>query len=96
MTDDLCKICGIDPATEKHHVKPKSKGGTHGQTIECCSDCGGQFHMLFDNKTLASMDLDTLLGTDEMQSYISWKKKHPGSHKHKMSSSVRQWKKGHR
>lgn len=96
METNICKICYTDPASEKHHIKPKSKGGTHGETVDCCSDCGGQFHMLFNNRFLASMDLETLLETEEMQSYISWKKKHPGPHKHRMSSTVKQWKKGHR
>jgi hypothetical protein len=91
-----CKICKTDLATEKHHVQPKSKGGVHGEIIDCCCDCGGQVHMLFNNHVLASMDLDSLLETDEMKSYISWKKKHPGPHKHRMSAPVKQWKKGHR
>ena len=91
-----CNICNTDEATEKHHVKPKSKGGTHGELAWCCSDCGGQIHMLFDNKTLSTMNLEELAETEKMQNYISWKKKHPGSHRHRMSAPVKQWKRGHR
>jgi hypothetical protein len=94
--DTVCKICATDIAVEKHHIKPKAKGGTHGGVVWCCSDCGGQIHMLFDNKTLATMSLEELIDTDKMQIYISWKKKHPGAHRHQMSSTVKQWKKGHR
>jgi hypothetical protein len=94
---EICKICETDPATERHHVRPKSKGGTRGEIVWCCSDCGGQIHMLFDNKTLANLSLEELIETNEMKTYVSWKKKHPGgTHRHQMSSTVKQWKKGHR
>jgi hypothetical protein len=92
--DNICQICQTDPATERHHIRPKSKGGK--DMVNCCSDCGGQFHILFDNITLARNNLTTILETNEMRSYIAWKKKHPGPHKHRMSSTVKQFKKGHR
>lgn len=52
--------------------------------------------MLFDNKMLATMSLEDLVDTEKMKTYISWKKKHPGPHRHQMSAAVKQWKKGHR
>jgi hypothetical protein len=91
-----CAICGIDPAVEKHHVLPKSKGGRKLETVDCCSDCGGQVHMLFSNKDLALMSLGELVSQEKMQTYIKWKKKHPGEHRHRMSSEVKKWKAGHR
>ena len=49
----------------------RAKVGTHEQTKDICSDCGGgQGHMFFDNLTLASMDLETIRGNEEMISYI--------------------------
>lgn len=92
----LCQICYTDEAAEDHHIVPKSKGGKNGQTIPCCSDCGGQVHQLFTNKQLAEMDLIGLLTHEKMVKYIDWKKKHPGEHKHKASNEVKMWKKGHR
>jgi 5-methylcytosine-specific restriction enzyme A len=92
----LCEICNTDEAVEEHHVLPKSKGGRHLETISCCSDCGGQVHMLFNNNELASMTLENLINHDKMVRYVLWKSKHPGSHKHRMSKEVKKWKQGHR
>jgi hypothetical protein len=92
----ICEICKTDPAVEKHHVRPKSKGGTKGEVVWCCSDCGGQFHTLFTNNDLADKSLEQILEDDKMKDYISWKKKHPGPHRHRMSTTVKQWKRGHR
>jgi hypothetical protein len=91
-----CLICETDEAVEKHHVLPKSKGGRGQDTIECCSDCGGQVHMLFTNAELAIMTLEDLISNERMKKYVVWKRKHPGPHKHRMSSGVKDWKKYHR
>lgn len=90
----LCEICNTDEAVEKHHVIPKSKGGS--ETINCCSDCGGQVHMLFSNSDLEKLTLTDLLNTNKMRKYVQWKQKHPGNHKHRMSKEVKRWKKVHR
>lgn len=66
------------------------------ETVPCCADCGGQVHMLFSNKALSEMTLDELLQKDEMQSYLQWKRNHPGEHKHRMSRGVKEWRRGHR
>lgn len=92
----FCRICGTDEAVEKHHVLPKSKGGSKLETVMCCSDCGGQVHMLFNNSELASMTFEELMSKEKMISYIKWKQKHPGSHKHRMSNDVKRWKSNHR
>jgi hypothetical protein len=91
-----CVICNTDEAVEKHHVRPKSKGGRHLETVDCCSDCGGQIHMFFNNNDLASMTFEELINHNKMVGYVAWKKKHPGLHKHRLSKEVKNWKKGHR
>jgi len=87
-----CNLCETDEAAEKHHVIPRSKGGK--ETIPCCSDCGGQVHMLFNNKELADMSVDEL--KEKLADYIKWKKKHPGNHTHRASKKVKDWLKYHR
>lgn len=37
VESDLCVICGC-PATNQHHVVPKSAGGTNGPTISVCGN----------------------------------------------------------
>ena len=92
-----CQICEetVDKLF-KHHVTPKSKGGTHGETVLCCSTCAKQVHILFNNKELAKMTLDELRATEQMIKYVKWKKKHPGYHKGRMSNKVKDWKRYHR
>jgi 5-methylcytosine-specific restriction enzyme A len=92
----LCYLCQTDPWVEKHHILPKSKGGAGGETIPCCSDCGGQIHMLFTNKELEHMSLKDLLNEPQMVKYLKWKRKHPGDHRHKASNPVKNWRKSHR
>lgn len=77
----------------KHHIIPKSKGGKG--TIDCCSDCGEQLHMLFTNKELCSISLEEIIASSRMQTYINWKEKHLGNHRHKSSKKLREWKKFH-
>jgi hypothetical protein len=91
-----CSVCNTDEASEQHHIVPKAVGGRGKKTIPCCKDCGQQVHMLFTNKELASMQLHDLLCVPEMQHYIRWKRKHPGTHSHRMSNKVKSWKKRHR
>ena len=94
--EETCRLCGIDTATQKHHVLPKSKGGRHLETLPCCVDRGGQVHMLFNNIELAAMSLDDLTNHEKILKYLKWKKTHPGTQKHRMSNDVKRWRKGHR
>ena len=92
-----CGICGEESdRLYRHHVRPVSKGGRHGEIVKCCDTCSNQVHMLFNEKELAAMTLEELLATEKMQRYVKWRKKHPGEHTHRMSKNVKQWKRYHR
>ena len=91
----ICELCQTDESVEKHHIIPRSKGGVHKGTIECCSDCGSQIHMLFNVAELALMTLEDLLAHEKFIKYLRWKKKHPGPHRHQLSREVKEWKKYH-
>ena len=91
---EICKQMTDEP--HRHHITPKSRGGTHKGTITCCPTCNGQVHVLFTNKELDEMTREELLESPEMVKYIKWKKKHPGDHRHKSSKKVKKWLKGHR
>lgn len=55
-----CPFCGF-PAQNKHHIVPRSRGGTHGATVNVCgmgnaSGCHGllhahKLHMKYENGT---------------------------------------------
>lgn len=46
--DGTCAICHMAPATERHHIVPRSRGGAKGPTIAVCGsgNCGGCHGML--------------------------------------------------
>ena len=48
IIDSFCVFCG-KPATNNHHVVPRSRGGTHGPVLSVCgmgnaSGCHGKLH----------------------------------------------------
>jgi hypothetical protein len=91
-----CQICGQELVEVfKHHVVPKSKGGRNGEVIDCCYTCNGQVHMMYSEKELSKMSLKELINTSEMKKYISWKQKHPGDYRHRLSRPTKNWKKFH-
>lgn len=73
-----CTLCGrLTPPKhqEKHHLIPKSKGGT--ETIDVCRNCGDQVHKLFTNKQLEETyhTLEKLREHKDMQKWIKWVRK---------------------
>lgn len=68
-----------------HHLTPrqntKRQKADPGPTIDICSACHRQIHVLFDNKYLAKElnTLDKLRNEPQMQKFLSWiKKQDPG------------------
>ncbi|MBL8027343.1 MAG: HNH endonuclease [Fibrobacteres bacterium] len=73
-----CQLCAReapDEYLEKHHLTPKSKGGT--ETIVCCIDCGNQVHKLFTIKELEHTynTLNSLLLNEKVIKWVSWVRK---------------------
>ena len=92
-----CEICGLEKVKMyKHHVVPKSKGGKHGKTINCCKTCHRQLHMLFTEKDLAELSLREVIATAKMQKFIKWRQKHPDEYRSRMSKKVKEYRKYHR
>ena len=48
MEEKLCFCCEINPATENHHIIPKSLGGK--KTIPVCSSCHAKIHCMKDGQ----------------------------------------------
>lgn len=85
-----CRICDRETKeVHKHHVVPRSRGGRHKKTIECCGTCINQVHMLFSNKELERMTLEELLETEQIQKYKKWIAKKPGNYSTKLSTRVK-------
>ncbi|MGF1450901.1 MAG: HNH endonuclease [Opitutales bacterium] len=70
-----CALCArLTPPEhlEKHHLVPRSEGGT--ETIVVCRNCGDQIHLLFSNDELRDHypTLEKLQGEPRIQKWVQW------------------------
>ncbi len=70
-----CSLCGRQIPRRlitRHHLLPKSRGGTNQDTVPMCRPCHKQLHVLFDNQSLARelSDLKSLRESPEMQKFV--------------------------
>jgi len=74
----LCQRAGDFLTPSKHHLVPKSRGGT--TVAEICMDCHRQIHALFTLPELARDfgTLDALRTSEPMQKWIKWAGKQGG------------------
>lgn len=57
-----CPLCKREDAPlSDHHLTPKTRGGTHKETVSICIDCHTAVHAQFSNK-----DLERTYNTVEM------------------------------
>lgn len=75
-----CALCGrpLGKRTEKHHLVPKSQGGTH--TVPLHAICHRKVHALFNEKELARAynSIEALQADEDIQKFLKWvSKKHP-------------------
>lgn len=72
--DKKCALCGrlLGKRTEKHHLVPKSKGGT--DTIRLHAICHRKIHALFNEKELAHsfFSIEALLADEDIQKFVKW------------------------
>lgn len=78
----ICPICKrhIPPEyQEKHHLKPKSRGGKHKDTLFVCCSCGDTLHQLFTNKELDKEynTLEKILANEQIRKWIKWIRRKP-------------------
>ena len=73
----ICALCEVSEGTSKHHVLPKSQGGTC--TVLLCEDCHKQIHATLTNKQIekSHTSIESLKEYEEINKWIAWRKKHP-------------------
>lgn len=74
----ICELCEREvKEITKHHLIPKSKGGTLETSANLCRTCHSTIHHRFSNQELASTyyTLEALKNAEVMQGYIKWIKK---------------------
>jgi hypothetical protein len=72
----ICELCYREVnKTTQHHLVPREHGGR--QTIELCSACHNQVHVLYTNDTLAGElnSLEALRQAPEMRRFLRWIRK---------------------
>lgn len=68
-----CPLCQrpLGERREKHHIIPKSKGGT--ETVNVHPICHRKIHKVFSRAELASLgSIEALLAHPEIVNFISW------------------------
>jgi len=78
-----CPLCQRELGTKnisKHHLTPKSKGGTFGETVMLHNICHQKIHSLFTEKELARTlnSIEKLIAEEEIIKFVKWvSKKNP-------------------
>ena len=81
MADEkICPICGRvlgERHISKHHLIPKSRGGTHGPTVDLHHICHQKIHSLFTEKELAEnySTVEKIRAHEDVQKFVKWVRK---------------------
>ncbi|QEL18216.1 HNH endonuclease [Limnoglobus roseus] len=81
----LCLRAFDEHLLTKHHMLPKSRGGTTEHVAFLCSQCHGMVHATFTNRTLAAeyTSLEQLRNAPELAGFIKWVRKLPAGRRKK-------------
>ena len=71
----ICNLCNREvQILTRHHLKPKTRGGSKGDTIDVCLSCKDMIHQLISNKELDRKydTLEKLLANEKIKTYVKW------------------------
>jgi 5-methylcytosine-specific restriction protein A len=76
-SENICEFCQMETITRKHHLTPRSKGGT--QTAFCCETCENFIHKTWDHRQLKNTynSVDIILSDEGFQKFLKWRRKQP-------------------
>ena len=75
---ELCPLCDrpLGARSEKHHVVPKSRGGT--EMVPLHPICHRKIHSVFSNRELEVLgSIEALRRNGEIEKYVKWVGKRP-------------------
>jgi hypothetical protein len=83
-----CPLCTRNVPEKKlsdHHLVPRCRGGTSGETVLICRDCHDAIHSLFSNKQLEKdyNSVDALLTNERLVAHVKWLAKQDINRAHK-------------
>lgn len=70
-----CELCDREVETlTRHHLTPKSRGGSKGDVAMFCLSCKDMVHKLIPNKLLDKKydTVEKLLQNPKIQKYVAW------------------------
>lgn len=73
-----CALCEREVAyVNRHHLIPRSEGGTITDTVELCLDCHHTLHRFYRNRTLSRefSTIEALRADPEIARYLAWVRK---------------------
>lgn len=76
-TVDKCGLCGLEVKTRKHHLIPRSRGGT--ATIDCCETCENFCHKTWSHNELRDIynTVDLIRTSEKFMKFLKWRLKQP-------------------
>ena len=87
MEKGVCQICGLECELTKHHLVPQVKCKNKYKEIKnddsniiwICRQCHDAIHANFSESELkySYSTLESLLESDQIKSFASWRRKHP-------------------
>lgn len=75
---DQCELCELENfELTKHHLIPKTRGGSKGPFCRVCEPCHKMVNMLFTNKELEFKyyTVKLLRSSDSLGKYLRWVRK---------------------
>ncbi|MEM0995081.1 MAG: HNH endonuclease [Bacteroidota bacterium] len=84
METQKCPLCGRvlgEVNISRHHLIPKSKGGTFGETVMLHNICHQKIHAVFSEKELKKSyhTIEQLRAHEQMAKFIKWVRKKESS-----------------
>lgn len=79
MKESNCKLCGLETYVTRHHLIPRSKGGT--VTISCCPTCESFLHRTWTHNELRDIynTVELILNNEKFQKFLKWRLKQPAT-----------------
>lgn len=76
---NICEFCKMRTYTRKHHLIPKSRGGT--ETANTCPTCEGYIHSTWSHAQLRDTynSVEVILANENFQKFLRWRRKQPAT-----------------
>lgn len=73
--ENKCELCGLEVKTRKHHLIPRSRGGT--ATADLCETCENFCHSTWSHNELRDIynTVDLIVTSEKFMKFLKWRRK---------------------